>query len=232
MNRILVVDDEPQITRMLRASLSANGYEVTIACNGLEGFTAFEASKPDLVITDLSMPVMDGLALTEEIRRVSRTPIIVLSVSSTEPIKVDALDAGADDYVTKPFNMPELLARVRAQLRRGTAATPVEEPSGVLEVGDFVLEVGVHRVLIRGVDVRLTPKEFDLLHALLQKPDRILTHRAIGRAVWGIVEDGQAEKLRTLVGQLRKKIEDGEHRYLYSEPWVGYRLSPSREASS
>ncbi|GAA3750567.1 response regulator transcription factor [Terriglobus aquaticus] len=230
MSRILIVDDEPQITRMLRASLVSSGYEVIKAGNGREGLEVFESSKPDLVITDLSMPVMDGLALTEAIRRISRVPIIVLSVRATEGMKIDALDAGADDYVTKPFAMPELLARVRAQLRR--QALPPQEsttPEGTLNAGDFELNPEVHRVLVRGVDVRLTPKEFQLLAALLQKPDRILTHRALGRFIWGAAEEGQVEKLRTLVAQLRKKIEHGEHRYIHSEPWVGYRLTPSPE---
>lgn len=232
MSRILIVDDEPQITRMLRAALVSSGYDVVKAGNGREGLDVFQASKPDLVITDLSMPVMDGLALTEAIRRISRVPIIVLSVRATESMKIDALDAGADDYVTKPFAVPELLARVRAQLRR--QALPQEEPSsaGVLKAGDFELNAEFHRVLLRGESIRLTPKEFLLLSALLQKPDRILTHRALGRAIWGAAEEGQAEKLRTLVGQLRKKIEDAEHHYLYSEPWVGYRLNPVAEITS
>ena len=232
MSRILIVDDEPQIIRMLRASLISSGYDVVKAGSGREALDVFEASGPDLVITDLSMPVMDGLALTEGIRRISRVPIIVLSVRATEGMKIDALDAGADDYVTKPFAMPELLARVRAQLRR--QALPQEPPgqAGTLKAGDFELNPEVHRVLVRGEDIRLTPKEFQLLAALLQKPDRILTHRALGRAIWGAAEEGQAEKLRTLVAQLRKKIEDADHHYLQSEPWVGYRLNPVAETSS
>ena len=231
MSRILIVDDEPQITRMLRTALTSSGYEVVSASNGVEGFATFEKSRPDLVITDLSMPVMDGHALTEEIRRVSSVPIIVLSVRATEPVKVNALDAGADDYVTKPFNMPELLARVRAQLRRDLSVRG-EETSGAIEVGDFVLEAALHRALIRGVEIRLTPKEFDLLSAFVRQPDRILTHRALGRAVWGAAESGQIEKLRTLIAQLRKKIEDADHHYIHSEPWIGYRLDPSPAQSA
>jgi two-component system, OmpR family, KDP operon response regulator KdpE len=233
MSRILIVDDEPQITRTLYASLVSSGYDVVRAGDGREALTLFPTAKPDLVITDLSMPRMDGLALTEAIRRISRVPIIVLSVRATEGMKIDALDAGADDYVTKPFNMPELLARVRAQLRR--QALPEHEEAareGKLSAGDFELNPEVHQVLVRGVGVRLTPKEFLLLEALLQKPDRILTHRALGRAIWGAAEEGQAERLRTLVGQLRKKIEDADHHYLHSEPWVGYRLTPTHSADS
>ena len=230
MSRILIVDDEPQIVRMLRMALMSSGYEVVSASNGMEAFTTFEQKQPDLVITDLSMPVMDGLALTQEIRRVASTPVIVLSVRATEPVKVDALDAGADDYVTKPFNMPELLARVRAQLRRESSSR-LPEAGRHISAGDFELDPGTHRVTVRGEDVHLTPKEFALLEVFLQQPDRVLTHRYLGRSVWGAVEDGQADRLRVLIGQLRKKIETPQNHYIYSEPWVGYRLSPTSEPS-
>lgn len=230
MSRILIIDDEPQILRMLRAALVSSGYEVITAANGAEGFATFERSRPDLVITDLSMPIMDGLALTQELRRISKVPVIILSVRATEPVKVDALDAGADDYVTKPFNMPELLARVRAQLRRDLS-NRIPEVGHPLAVGDFELIPGTRRVSLRGAEVRLTPKEFDLLQVFLQQPDRVLTHRVLGRAVWGVAEDGQIEKLRVLIAQLRKKIEGTHYRYIYSEPWVGYRLSPAPEPS-
>ena len=222
MSRILIVDDEQQILRMLRASLTVNGYEVVSAKNGLEGFTAFEETQPDLIITDMSMPLMDGLALTREIRRISKVPIIVLSVRNMEPLKVDALDAGADDYVTKPFTMPELLARVRAHLRRtGEAEAPSEEE---LCEGDFSMDFRTRAVAVRNGTVHLTPKEFDLLSCFLRAPDRVLTHRALAEAVWGTVVDGQTENLRVLVAQLRRKIEDADHRYIVSEPWVGYAL--------
>ena len=222
MSRILIVDDEQQILRMLRASLTVNGYEVVSAKNGLEGFTAFEETQPDLIITDMSMPLMDGLALTREIRRISKVPIIVLSVRNMEPLKVDALDAGADDYVTKPFTMPELLARVRAHLRRtGEAEAPSEKE---LREGDFSMDFRMRAVAVRDGTVHLTPKEFDLLSCFLRSPDRVLTHRALAEAVWGTVVDGQTENLRVLVAQLRRKIEDADHRYIVSEPWVGYAL--------
>ncbi len=222
MSRILIVDDEPQILRMLRASLVSSGYEVVSAGDGMEGFTMFERTKPDLVITDMSMPVLDGFALTQEIRRVSQVPIIILSVRSTEPIKVNALDAGADDYVTKPFNMPELLARVRAQLRR--EVTPGSEANNTLCEGDFMMDMATRIVTVRGEVVHLSPKEFDLLSAFLRAPDRVLTHRALARSVWGNVSDGQTENLRVLVAQLRRKIETAERRYVLSEPWIGYSL--------
>lgn len=223
MSRILIVDDEPQILRMLRTSLTSSGYDVVSAANGMEGFAAFERAKPDLIITDMSMPVMDGLALTEEIRRVSKVPIIVLSVRATEPVKVNALDAGADDYITKPFNMPELMARVRAQLRRDV---PTSAETTELRAGDFRLDHASHSVWVREEKVHLTPKEFDLLAIFLQQPGRVLSHKALSRGIWGNSGDGQTENLRVLIAQLRRKIETSEHRYLQSEPWVGYRFEP------
>lgn len=225
MSRILIVDDEPQILRMLRTSLMSSGYDVVTASNGMEGFDAFEKHQPDLIITDMSMPVMDGLGLTEEVRRLSKVPIIVLSVRATEPVKVNALDAGADDYVTKPFNIPELLARVRAQLRRANETTTT--PQTHISLGDFEVDEATHSAVIRGEHVHLTPKEFDLLMTFLQHPDQVMTHKMLGRAVWGSTSEGQNENLRVLIGQLRKKIETPTARYIQSEPWVGYRFSPT-----
>ncbi|HEY9137206.1 MAG TPA: response regulator transcription factor [Terriglobus sp.] len=225
MSRILIVDDEPQILRMLRTSLMSSGYDVVTASNGMEGFDAFEKHHPDLIITDMSMPVMDGLGLTEEVRRLSKVPIIVLSVRATEPVKVNALDAGADDYVTKPFNIPELLARVRAQLRRASETTA--PPQAHISLGDFDVDQATHTAVIRGENVHLTPKEFDLLMTFLQHPDQVMTHKMLARAVWGSSSEGQSENLRVLIGQLRKKIETPTARYIQSEPWVGYRLSPT-----
>ena len=229
MSRILIVDDEPQILRMLRASLSVNGYEVVSASNGMEAFTAFERAKPDLIITDMSMPVMDGLSLTREVRRVSKIPIIILSVRNMEALKVDTLDAGADDYVTKPFTMPELLARVRAHLRRTNEADA--ETLDELRVGAFTLSYATRAVTVRGVGIHLTPKEFDLMAVFLKSPDRVLTHRALAEPVWGSIGDGQTENLRVLVAQLRRKIEAGGQQYIVSEPWVGYSLRSDGAAS-
>jgi two-component system KDP operon response regulator KdpE len=230
MSRILIVDDEPQILRMLRASLVSSGYEVVSAGNGLEAFETFERTHPDLIITDMSMPVMDGFALTQEIRRVSQVPVIILSVRDAEPVKVNSLDAGADDYVTKPFNMPELLARVRAHLRRDVAAAA---PASVdVQAGDFAVEAATRTVSVRGTSIHLTPKEYDLLLAFLQSPDRLVTHRSLVRAVWGAHADVQPENLRVLVAQLRRKIEtDGIH-YIHSEPWVGYTLRTRGEQTA
>jgi two-component system KDP operon response regulator KdpE len=225
LSLILIVDDEPQIVRMLRASLQSSGYDVVSAANGLEGFTVFEKSQPDLVITDMSMPQMDGLALVQEIRRIAETPIIVLSVRGAEPIKIDALDAGADDYVTKPFNMPELLARVRAHLRRDTREKKAELER--LEIGDFVIDVTAHTVTVRGEGVHLTPKEFDLLVVFARNAEKAITHRVLARSIWGASGDSQTENLRVLVAQLRRKVDTPDKRYIQSEPWVGYRFQPS-----
>ncbi len=227
MKRILVVDDERQITRMLRTSLQSSGYAVSVANNGMEGFECFETEEPDLIITDLAMPEMNGLELTEAVRRVARTPIIVLSVRDTEAMKVTALDEGADDYLTKPFSMPELLARVRVQLRRAETPEPAEAR---MELGDFVIDVDAHSVQVRGQPVHLTPKEFDLLLLLARNRQRVLTHKVMLRAIWGSPGEAQPEYLRVLVAQLRKKIERGEgERYVQSVPWVGYRFQPGTE---
>ena len=223
MKRILVVDDESQITRMLRASLQSSGYTVLVAANGVEAYTRFEADNPDLIITDLAMPEMNGLELTRAVRRVAQTPIIVLSVRDTDVMKITALDEGADDYLTKPFSMPELLARVRAQLRRVTSSSDLETH---LEVGDFVIDTDTHSVHLRSEVVHLTPKEFDLLLVFARSPDRVLTHRVLLRAVWGAAGDDQPEYLRVLIAQLRKKIERNGTRYIASEPWIGYRFYP------
>jgi two-component system, OmpR family, KDP operon response regulator KdpE len=225
LKRILVVDDERQIIRMLRASLQSSGYEVLTANNGVEGLERFESGRPDLIITDLAMPEMNGLELTQAVRRLDQTPIIVLSVRDTDVMKVKALDEGADDYLTKPFSMPELLARIRAQLRR----TAVQEPQQTrVEVGDFVIDADAHTVSVRGQALHLTPKEFDLLLLFARSPGRVLTHKVLLRAIWGPAGDDQPEYLRVLIAGLRKKIERSEgQKYIQSEPWVGYRFQPA-----
>lgn len=223
--RILVVDDEPQITRVLRASLQSNGHEVTVAADGADALVRFSKSQPELVITDLAMPSMDGIELTREIRQRSQVPIIVLSVRNQDAAKVAALDEGADDYITKPFSIQELLARVRVQARRLAAKDEVLE--SLIELGDFRVDVERHLATVRGQEVHLTPKEFDLLLYFLRNADRVLTHKTLLRAVWGLAGVDQPEYLRVLVAQLRKKIEPGgEPQYIVSEPWVGYRLNP------
>jgi two-component system KDP operon response regulator KdpE len=222
LKRILVVDDERQITRMLRAALQSSGYSVEVANNGLEAFQKFEAEPPDLIITDLAMPEMNGLELTQAVRQVADTPIIVLSVRDADTMKVTALDEGADDYLTKPFSIPELLARVRAQLRRIPS-----EPSSMEQMneGDFMLDRSAHQATLRGEELHLTPKEFDLLELLLKNAGRVMTHKVLLRSIWGSAGDSQPEYLRVLVGQLRKKLDRGTGtRYIQSEPWIGYRL--------
>jgi two-component system KDP operon response regulator KdpE len=221
---ILVVDDEPQITRVLKTTLSSQGYATRTAGDGREALQAMKDWTPDLVITDLSMPNMDGLALCRHIREQSQVPIIVLSVKGEERTKVEALDAGADDYVTKPFNINELLARVRAGLRRITAARQPETKS--IEIGDFQIDLEKHAVRVKNRDVRLTPKEFDLMVHLARNPGKVITHRVLLAAVWGANSVEQPEYLRVFVGHLRKKLEADESapRYIVTEPWVGYRF--------
>jgi two-component system KDP operon response regulator KdpE len=226
--RILVVDDEPQITRVLRTSLQSSGYEVVLARDGMEALERFRENTPDLIITDLSMPEMDGIELTREVRRMADTPIIVLSVREQDTMKVAALDEGADDYITKPFSIQELLARVRAQLRR---VARQDVPADKIEAGDFSIDAEAHRVLVRGQEIHLTPKEFDLLLFLARNSRRVMTHKTLLRAIWGPAGNNQPEYLRVLVAQLRKKIErppeeKAESKYIESEPWVGYRFNP------
>ena len=226
--KVLVVDDEAQITRVLKTALFTQGYDVRIAGNGADGVALFHEWRPDIVITDLSMPEMSGVELCREIRTVAETPIIVLSVRNQEKAKIDALDAGADDYVTKPFSIQELQARLRAQLRR-SAYSALPQPE-VLEVGDFVIDSAQHRVTVRGEHVHVTPKQFELLRYFAQHAEQVLTHRTLLNAVWGGAAVDQPEYLRVAIGQLRKKIElDGEPRYIVTEPWVGYRFCPSAE---
>jgi two-component system KDP operon response regulator KdpE len=222
--KILVVDDEPQITRVLRTALSTQGYDVRIAANGSEGADMARDWKPDLVITDVSMPEMNGVELCRELRADNRVPIIVLSVRNNERMKIEALDAGADDYVTKPFSIQELQARVRAQLRRNL--TKNQETQQVIDLGDFHIDIPQHRTVIRGQDIHLTPKQFDLLVCFAEHPGQVLTHRVLLHAVWGTNAD-QPEYLRVNIGQLRKKIElTDEPRYIVTEPWIGYRFYP------
>jgi len=225
-SRVLVVDDEPQITRVLRTVLTSHGYQVRTAGEGETALSSFMEWHPELVITDLFMPRMDGLELCRRIRAVSNVPIIVLSVKGEERSKVEALDSGADDYVTKPFGMDELIARVRAALRRATSSAG-EVPS--FDVGEFRVDLEGRRVHVRGNEVRLTPKEFDLFLYFARHPNRVITHRTLLEAVWGEASQEQPEYLRVFMGQLRKKLEadPSNPRHLVTEPWVGYRFNPS-----
>jgi len=222
--RILIVDDEPQITRVLRTSLDAHGYDLRVANDGDTALQIARDWPPNLMITDLSMPVMDGLELCRHFRQKSKAPIIVLSVKGEERTKVQALDAGADDYVTKPFGINELLARVRANLRRAPQDEPV---GGVIQDGDFRIDLDGHVAHVRDRELKLTPKEFDLLVHFAHNPHKVLTHRKLLSAVWGGHSTEQPEYLRVFIGQLRKKIEDkASVSYILTEPWVGYRFEP------
>ncbi len=227
--KVLIVDDEPQITRVLRHSLTAHRYDVRTAADGVSGLETFHDWHPDLIITDLQMPEMDGIEFCREIRKVSTLPIVVLSVRGEEKTKVQALDAGADDYITKPFGIDELLARVRAALRRSPSS--VDDELAILEEGDFSINLAKREVKIRKEDVHLTPKEFDLLVFLFRNRGKVITHRSILTAIWGGNFTEQTEYLRVFVGQLRKKIEinPSKPHYITTEPWVGYRFLTAAE---
>jgi len=224
-HRILIVDDEPQLTRVLLRSLTTKGYEVRIAGDGDFALQTFHDWPPELVITDLAMPNMSGLELCRRLRAMSQVPIIVLSVRGEEKTKVEALDAGADDYVTKPFGMDELLARIRAALRRKPAT---ESDTHILEAAEFRIDLDGHTATHAGQELRLTPKEFELLAHFMRNAGKVLTHHSLLGAVWGGDYTEQTEYLRVFIGQLRKKIEDdpSKPRYILTEPWIGYRFNP------
>ena len=225
-SKILVVDDEAQIARVLKTTLSARGYAIRTAVDGDDALLIMKSWSPDLVITDLRMPNLDGVELCRLVREKSAIPIIVLSVRNEERNKIEALDAGADDYVTKPFSRDELLARVRAALRR--ASLNQEPEKGLIEIGHFRVDSQSHSVHVKGEEVRLTPKEFDVLLYLARHPDKVVTHRSLLAAVWGDTSIGQPEYLRVFIGQLRKKLEPEENspKYITTEPWIGYRFNP------
>ena len=222
--RILVVDDEPQIRRVLHSTLVTAGYEVVDAGSGRAALEALRAGSFDLVLLDINMPDLDGLETCRIIRSGSDVSIIMLTVRNTEKDKIDSLDAGADDYVTKPFSTQELLARIRAALRR----TPfIRDTSGtVIKVDAMEIHLAKRKVVVGGVSVRLTPKEFDLLHYLMAHTGLPITHARLLSAVWGAEYVNQVEYLRTFVRQLRKKLEDdaGSPKYILTDSYVGYRF--------
>jgi two-component system, OmpR family, KDP operon response regulator KdpE len=222
--RILVVDDEPNILATLAPLLRTRGYDVFTAMSGRAAIDTFDREKPDLVVLDLGLPDIDGVELCRRIRDGSNVPIVVLSARGNEGDKVRALDVGADDYVTKPFGAEELLARIRAGLRRADAPPPASEP---IARGDLVIDRENFRVSRSGIEIRLTPKEFDLLTYFAQHPGRVLTHRTILKAIWGPNAVDQPEHLRVLIAALRKKIEPNPStpKYILTEPWVGYRFN-------
>ena len=221
---ILVVDDEPAIVRALSAALQARQHRVAVAMTGAEALTEVATRHPAVVILDLGLPDIDGVEVCRQLRRWTDTPIIVLTAEGAESRKVQALDEGADDYVTKPFSTPELLARVRVALRhRGDPRS--QEGSAVLRVGEIEIDSPHHRVSVRGSDVELTPKEFAFLAALARHPGRVLTHRMLLREVWGPDYGAETQYLRVYASHLRRKLdEDPTRPYLLTEPGVGYRL--------
>lgn len=222
---VLVVDDEQPLRDFIRKNLEARGFAVHAAANGLEALAIFNTHSLDLIILDVMMPHMDGLETTRRIRQTSLVPIIILSALGEEQDKVAALDLGADDYLTKPFGVEELLARVRAVLRRAVPQ-PAPKPAGLLRAGAIVLDPAAHLVTVHGEPVKLTPTEFALLHYLMDNAGKVLTHRAILRTVWGPEYGSEAEYLRVYIRRLRQKIEaDPLHpRHLLTEYGVGYRF--------
>jgi two-component system KDP operon response regulator KdpE len=223
---ILVVDDEPQIRRVLRSTLSTQGYVITEAKTGEQALESLRRERPDLVLLDMNMPGMGGVETCREIRRGFDAPIIMLTVRNAERDKVAALDAGADDYVVKPFGIEELLARIRAALRRfapGDALPPFVSK-------DLTIDFEARQVTVRDRDVHLTPKEYDVLKHLVANQGKPLTHRRLLQAVWGPDYGQETESLRVVINQLRKKVEADPARpkYIVTEPWVGYRFQPPR----
>jgi two-component system, OmpR family, KDP operon response regulator KdpE len=222
--KILIVDDEPSLLATMAPLLRSRGYDVLTAMSGRAALEAVERDKPDMIVLDLGLPDLDGIEVCRAIRERSATPIVVLSARGAEADKVRALDTGADDYVTKPFGVEELTARIRAALRRTEGTPSTSEP---IVRGDLVIDRERFRVARGGEEVRLTPREFELLSYLAQRPGRVMTHRAILRAIWGANAVDQPEHLRVLVGALRKKIETNPSspKYILTEPWVGYRFA-------
>jgi two-component system KDP operon response regulator KdpE len=223
--RILLVDDEVAIQRAVAPLLRSRGYDVDVAGSGADALRIVAAHPADLIVLDLGLPDIEGTEVCRRVRAESKVPIVVLSARGAEADKVQALDLGADDYVTKPFGPEELLARIRVALRRVMSEEKSE--SGRLQAGDITIDYDRRRALRGDAEIRLTPKEFELLSLLARNHDRVLTHRAILKAIWGANAVEQPEHLWTLIAQLRKKIEvdPAQPRYLLSEPWVGYRFS-------
>ncbi len=225
ISTILVVDDEPQLRRSMKATLTDLGYLVLEAKSGEEALNVLRRQPANLILLDLNMPGIGGLETCRAIRETSEVPIVVLSVRNAERDKVHALDAGADDYVTKPFGIQELLARIRAALRRNPAAANPEHQNVVTD--ELVIDFAVRRVILHGKTIRLTPKEFDLLRLLVEHANRPVPHRKLLQMVWGPDYGDEVEYLRVFVNQLRKKIEPipSSPRYLLTEPWVGYKFA-------
>jgi two-component system KDP operon response regulator KdpE len=225
--RVLIIDDEPAISRVLKPALQGHGFQVSIAATGSEGLTKLQSFSPDLILLDLGLPDLDGVELAADLRTLTASPIIVLSVRDAERDKIAALDNGANDYVTKPFGMGELLARIRVALR--PTAQPAQPPSTPIRItiGDMTLDTDRHEVVVSGVVVHLSPTEFNLLQVLMLNAGKLLTHRTLLHRVWGPEYTADTQLLRVYIGQLRAKIEVRPERPLFiiTEPGIGYRLT-------
>jgi two-component system, OmpR family, KDP operon response regulator KdpE len=224
MSRVLLVDDDPQLTRALRITLRAAGYEVTAAADGRAALHEAAGERPDLVVLDLGLPDMDGVEVLAGLRPWFPGPVLVLSARSDSHDKIDALDAGADDYVSKPFDMGEFLARLRALLRRGTP----EAVEPVVRTDHLVIDLAAKQVMVDGTVVRLTPTEWSLLSELVRSPGRLVSQRQLLQTVWGPAYEKETHYLRVYMAQLRRKLEKdpGRPRYLHTEPGMGYRFTP------
>ncbi len=224
LTKILVVDDEPQILRALKTILTANQFKVTTASTGNDALTLAAAQPPDVIILDLSLPDMDGLKVCEELRAWTQVPIIILSVRDNEKEKVKALDKGADDYLTKPFGIEELLARIRVALKHASQAMGIQQ--SVITSGTLVIDLSRHLITLSGKEVKLTATEYKLAAYLASNADRVLTHQTILSHVWGFEDSDHTEYLRVFIGQLRKKMEINPNspKYFITEPGVGYRF--------
>jgi len=231
LGKVLIVDDDPQIRRVMKMTLSGEGYEVAEARTGEEAQLELRASHYDLMLLDLNMPGDSGFETCRTVRATSEIPIIVLTVRNTEQDKVTALDAGADDFITKPFGSPELLARIRAVLRRSPA--PPEGGPRSMTLGRVEIDFPARKVVSEGKQLHLTPKEFDLLRYLVQNPNRAIPHRELLQAIWGPDYGDQVEYLRVFIRQLRRKIEANPEKpeYLLTEPWVGYRFALPQQST-
>ncbi len=224
--RVLIVDDEPAIARALRPALQGQGFQVAVAMTGADGLAQWESWDPHLILLDLGLPDMDGVAVVRAIRKRAATPVLVLSVRGADRDKIAALDSGADDYLTKPFSIGELLARVRVALRHSGSEPQASTPETPLAVGDLLLDPARHLVTQRGLPIHLSPTEFNLLALLMTHPGKVITHRTILHKVWGAEYTGETQLLRVYIGQLRGKIEERPERptYILTEPGIGYRF--------
>lgn len=220
--RILIIEDEPQIRKLLKVSLNAHGYDLEEAANGKDGVNRAATFKPDLLIIDLGLPDIDGKEVVKQIREWSETPIIILTARDQEQEKIEALDSGADDYITKPFGVGELLARMRVCLRR--AATVEQQP--VLACGGLVVDLQQRRVTVEGDEVKLTPTEYEIIKMMMQHAGKVITHKQLLKAVWGNAYQQDTHYIRVYIAQLRRKIEQNptQPRYIITESGVGYRL--------